>query len=162
MKRPDLSREELLVKMQGWCAADERCSADVRRKLRELGAIQADSIFIVDKLICDNFIDDARFASLYVRSKINSRHWGRRRIEAELRQRQIALPVIRDALQEIDDDAYFATLVKLAGQKADQVDGNDFAGRRKVFRYLIQKGYEPQLIGKALNWSPDEIEFTNE
>lgn len=162
MKRPDLSREELLVKMQGWCAADERCSADVRRKLREMGAIQSDISFITDKLTSGNFIDDARFASLFVRSKFNNRHWGRRRIEAELKQRQISQAVIREALLEIDEEAYFEILVKLVNQKGGQIGDSDYDGRRKVFRYLMQKGYEPGVIGKALNWLPEETEFTNE
>lgn len=162
MKRPDLSREELLVKMQSWCAADERCSADVRRKLRDLGATQADISYVADSLTSGRFIDDARFASLFVRSKFNNRHWGRRRIEAELKQRQIPGADIREALQEIDEEAYFEILVKLVKQKGGQLEDGDYARRVKVFRYLVQKGYEPGLIGEALKWSPEETEFTNE
>jgi len=162
MRRADLTYEQMLVKLQGWCASEERCNADVRRKLYEWGATSDDAGAIVSQLVSEGFVDDTRFASGFARGKFSSRKWGRRRIEAELRERRIPAADIRAALSEIDDNEYADTLLKLARQKEAQCTGDDFEVRQKVFRYMIQKGYEPALIAKVLNTPPDEIEFLTE
>lgn len=162
VKRNDLSREELLVKMEGWCAAEERCSADIRRKLREMGGSPADVAFILQNLVSEGFLDEERYARAFVRGKFNSRRWGRRRLEAELRQRQIGAVVIHQALEEISEADYMVALTHLAKQKGLQEAETDFHSRRKLFAYLMQKGYEPGLISKVLNSSGDEIDFFEE
>lgn len=117
---------------------------------------------MTDRLMDEGFVDDARFAMLFARSKFNSRHWGRRRIEAELKMRHISRADMANALSEIDEDTYFETLTKLAEQKMTQLGVDDFASRQKAFRYLMQKGYEPALIGRALNATPDETDYLTE
>lgn len=162
VKRNDLSREELLVKMEGWCAAEERCGADIRRKLRELGGTPADVAFILQSLFSNGFLDEERYARAFVRGKFSSRRWGRRRLEAELRQRQIGADMIRKALAEIDEADYMEALSHLARQKGLLSAETDFQTRRKLFAHLMQKGYEPELISKVLNSSGDEIDFFEE
>lgn len=162
MKRTDLTPEQMLTRIEAWCAGDERCSAETRRKLRELGALPHEAETLTDHLIDEGFVDDARFASLFARSKFNSRHWGRRRIEAELKMRHISRSDISNALATIDEDSYFDTLVKLAEQKMSQLGVADSPSRQKAFRYLMQKGYEPALIGRALNTAPDETDYLTE
>lgn len=162
MRRADLTYEQLLVKLQGWCGAGERCQSEVMRKLYEWGASHNDSGAILSQLVSEGFVDDSRFASGFARGKFSSRKWGRRRIEAELRERRIPAADIKAALSEIDDDEYVGALLKLARQKEAQCTGDDFEVRQKVFHYLVQKGYEPALIAKVLNASPDETDFLTE
>ncbi|MCC6186409.1 MAG: RecX family transcriptional regulator, partial [Chitinophagaceae bacterium] len=56
------------------------------------------------------------------------------------------------ALSEIDEDAYYETLVRLTEKKMPDIRKvqNVFARRAKLQRYLQQKGFEAELISEML------------
>ena len=73
--------------------------------------------------------------------------WGRLKIVRELEAKGLTTNCIKISLREIDDAAYTLALKQLVAKKAAEVtEENLFARRNKVARYIMQKGYEPELV----------------
>ena len=65
----------------------------------------------------------------------------------ELKFRNISAYNIKNALLEINDDAYLKTLKQLAEKKLPLIkESNSFIKRNKLSTYLISKGYESNLV----------------
>lgn len=145
---PDLA----LVKLQNWCAYQERCQQEARDKLYELGLWPEALENIISKLIEDNFINEERFAMQFAHGKFSIKKWGRIKIKIELKQRRISDYCIKKALQQIDEDVYIATLQKLIETKRKQIsEKNPVKLKYKLLTYAAGKGYEKDLIMDVLN-----------
>lgn len=141
-----------LVKMQNWCAYQERCQQEARDKLYELGLWQEAVESIISKLIEDNFINEERFAMQFARGKFSIKKWGRYKIKMELKQKRISDYCIKKALQQIDEKDYIKTLQKLIETKRKQSgEKNPIKLKYKLMTYVANKGYEKDLIMDVLN-----------
>ena len=80
------------------------------------------------------------------------KQWGRVKIKYELKQKQVSEYCIKKGLKEIDEEDYMKMLKKLALEKwaAVKNEKNVFAKLRKTQDYLLQKGYEQELIRQTL------------
>jgi len=150
MKPPKYLPEEGLERLRSWCDLQERCPQEVRRKLHSWG-YSADTInHWVDRMLDEGAIDEARFAQAFVSGKFRIKKWGQRKIQAELQFRGIPRPLIEQALSAIDPTEYAHTLTVLTERKlAAQKDASRVA-RGNVARYLISKGYEPDLVWETI------------
>ncbi len=76
------------------------------------------------------------------------KHWGRVKIKYELKQRRVSEYGIKEAMKQIDEDEYMKVLAKLATEKLNELksEGNDFVRKKKAFDFLLQKGFERDLI----------------
>jgi regulatory protein len=148
-KRP-LTPDEMLAKMENFCAYRERCPKEVQSKLREIGAVGdvAKQIFI--SLKEDNFFDEQRFAVAYARGKFRNNNWGKVRIRLELRMRDIAPDIVQQALEAIEEEVYEALIQQLLQKKLAQYEGSE-RPREKAAASLIRAGFEPELVFKELN-----------
>ena len=80
------------------------------------------------------------------------KQWGRVKIKYELKQKGISTYCIALALKEIDDETYLGTLKTLALKKWDSLKGEQYLNRQsKTTGYLLQKGFEQNLITTAIN-----------
>ena len=81
------------------------------------------------------------------------KQWGREKIKIELKQRKISDYCIKKALTEIDGDEYDAILNKLAAKKLVQLksDRSELSKKGKLYRYLVQKGYERDIVISVIN-----------
>lgn len=145
-----LTADELLSRMEQFCAYRERCPKEVLAKMKALGAEHDVAQQVYDVLETDNFFNEQRFALAYAGGKFRNNHWGRVRIRLELRSRDVSPAAIQEALDAIDMDAYEATLLKLLEKKLSQYAGDDKA-RAKTAASLIRAGYEPELVFRYLN-----------
>ena len=75
---------DIMVKMERYCAYQERCEADVRKKMTGLTISSAQREEILRRLKDQSFVDDARFAALFVRGKMRENQWGRLKIRQGL------------------------------------------------------------------------------
>ena len=81
------------------------------------------------------------------------KQWGKNKIRAELKQRQVSEYCIVAALNEIDFSHYKKTLHKLAVKRWNSIKGagtNLFVKMTKTQDYLLLKGYEPGLIADEI------------
>lgn len=140
-----------LVKMQSWCAYQERSQHDVRQKLYELGLWQEAVENIIVLLIQDNFLNEERFAIQFARGKFNIKKWGKIKIKQELKQKRVSDYCLKKALLQIDAEEYIATLKKIIEQKERlSTEKNSIKLKQKLYAYASSKGYESDIIMDVL------------
>ena len=144
----DLQYRQVLEKARKFCAWQERCAAEVDRKLRSLGCTEQQRSSILSSLQEDDYLNEKRFAHSFVRGKINQNQWGRIRIKKELEWRGLDKETIQDALSAFDNDAYIVILQGLVRKK---LPAGDIREREKTIRYLIGRGFEPDLVIQTIN-----------
>jgi regulatory protein len=153
MFRKQLSKEQALQKAKHFCGYQERCHTEVKEKLYSFGLRKTDVEELLSRLIEENYLNEERFAMLFAGGRFRLKQWGRVKIKYALKQKKISEYCIKKALQEIGEEQYAAVLKKLAAQKWRATKGqgvNWFVKMNKTTDYLLQKGYEPDLIRKEL------------
>lgn len=145
--------EQAESRIRKFCDYRERNHREVREKLYSFGLYPAQIENVIAELVADNLLDEERYARAFAGGKFRIKQWGKVKIVYELKKQQISPYCIKKGLQEIPDDAYFATLKKLAIQKMEQLRSlkNKLVKKQKIYLYLQQKGYEPQFIYKTLS-----------
>ena len=141
---------DIMVKMERYCAYQERCEADVRKKMTGLTISSAQREEILRRLKDQSFVDDARFAALFVRGKMRKNQWGRLKIRQGLYAKGVAPAIIDQAIAGIDPDEYTAMLAATVDKwkRLNQADADD---RAKLIRALLTKGFEMGEIMAFLN-----------
>jgi regulatory protein len=152
--------EEAKEKLSTYCAYQERCIWETRRKLYEKGIKEPHSDELIDYLLEERFIDEERFSRSFARGKFRLKKWGKGRIRQELRLRQLSDENIRKGLSEIDPDEYYETLLSQTEKHWERIKEADlFKKKFKVVHYLMTKGFEQDLVKEAiesLNRSTDD------
>lgn len=147
--------EEATRRLERYCAYQERCHQEVVQKLKELSMIPEAIDKVVVHLIQEGFLNEERFALAFARGKFNQKYWGRERIERELQQRGISAYLIGKALAEIPEDSYLQTFEELTAKKLDSLKGlSREEKKRKLFNYLLYRGWEKDLIYDRLRKIP--------
>ncbi len=138
---------EATLRLMQYCAYRDRSQKEVEEKLREMRMIPAACEQIIIKLMQENFLNEERFARSFVRGKFRIKKWGRIKIKQELKFKEISTPIIKLALTEINEEEYRKTLYELAEKKIRLIKETDhFKKRKKLSSYLLQKGYESNLV----------------
>ncbi|MGZ3850902.1 MAG: regulatory protein RecX, partial [Flavisolibacter sp.] len=120
-------------------------------KLYELGVRRADHDAILATLIEEDYLNEERFAMQYVGGKFRMKDWGRKKIYYALREKKVSEYSIKKALSQIDEEAYAAVLQELAEKKYESLaKETPLLRKRKTMDYLLQKGYESELVSAAL------------
>ncbi|MEO6315120.1 MAG: regulatory protein RecX [Chitinophagaceae bacterium] len=147
-----LSKEQALQKAKHYCGYQERCHSEVKEKLYALGLYKQQAEECIAQLIEENYLNEERFAQQFAGGKFRMKHWGKVKIKYELKQKQVSEYCIKKGLKEIDGDDYEKMLTKLAVDKWASVSNetNLFVKLRKTQDYLLQKGYEYDLIKQQL------------
>jgi len=130
-----------------FCDYQERCHMEVRRRLFELGLREAESEEMIAELIADDRLNEERYSMAIASGKFRIKYWGKRKIRHYLKQHQVSDYCIEKALGSIDPDEYYRVLQRLAQRKLQELHKESPAVRKnKTVRYLLQKGYETDLI----------------
>jgi regulatory protein len=150
-KGKPLTFEQAKQKALRYCAYQERSHQEVKNKLYDLGLYTSQVDELLVYLITEGFLNEERYAKLFAGGKFRIKQWGRIKIVHALESKGLSTPCIRIGLKEIDPDDYEQTLEKLLATKiAELPEDNAFVVRDKVSKYVIQKGYEPELVWKKL------------
>jgi regulatory protein len=147
-----LSKEQALQKAKHYCGYQERCHSEVKEKLYSMGLHKQQVEECIAQLIDESYLNEQRFAQTFAGGKFRMKQWGRVKIKYELKQKQVSEYCITKGLKEIDEKDYLKVLNNLAQQKwtAVKTEKNIFIKLRKTQDYLMQKGYEQELIRQAL------------
>jgi regulatory protein len=134
-----------------FCAYQERSHHEVKEKLSELGLFGDTADELLSRLITDGFVNEERFAKAFAGGKFRMKKWGRIRIEHGLQAHRISSRCIEIGLREIDEEDYRKVLQKLIMAKSDAVIAADpYQKWDVVSRYVIAKGYEPELVWETI------------
>jgi len=139
---------DLMEQIRHYCAYQERCHSEVRKKLYELSFSGGDLEEVIGTLIEEDFLNEERFARSYCRGKFGLKHWGKRKILNHLKQKQVSEYCIRKGLEEIEEDKYEHVFLELFQKKWDSLSGekNHWIKKKKTRDYLLAKGFESELI----------------
>lgn len=143
---------EALQKAQRFCAYQERCHKDVEQKLKEMHMIPEAILYIINKLLEGNYLNEERFAKSFARGKFLIKKWGKVRIVRELKFREISKFNIDTALKEINEVEYLETLHNLSLKRLAQLtEKNRYKRKKKLCDYLLYRGWEPYLVYEKAN-----------
>ena len=140
-----MTNDVILKKVLRYCAYQDRCVQEVRKKLATFDMPDSEKEKILKLLVDEGYLDDERYASTFVRSKIHLKKWGVNKIRMALKMKGISDEIISNALSEIDPEIYREELIKvLKSKKINETD--PYKRRAKLAQYAMQKGYEPGLV----------------
>jgi regulatory protein len=146
-----LTPAEALSKALKYCTYQERSHLEVKRKLYSYGLYSSDVEEILSKLITEGFLNEERFAKAFAGGKFRIKKWGKNKIRRELESQGLTKRCIETGLKELSTDAYAETLSQLILKKNSQsTEQNSFKKRDAIARYVIAKGYEPELVWQLI------------
>ena len=140
---------EIMTKTERFCAWQERCENDVRRKLTSFHLSERQKDAVIAALRQNRFLDDERYVEVFVRSKVNA-GWGRQKIAATLRAKQIPAELIDRHCVQIPADDYRETLLK-AIEKWRRTHPDDAPNSPKMVRHLLSKGFGMEEVMREMN-----------
>lgn len=146
-----ISPERAIIKVEELCAKAERCSEEIRQKLRRMGLEYADTERIITSLTERRFIDDRRFTRAFVRDKVAFARWGKRKIAQALYAKRIDREIIKEALNDVEDEVYMSNLQHIIKQKIKTMtDADSYEGKTRIFRFAASRGFEPDLVAQVI------------
>jgi len=153
--KPDskgISYEKALQRAAALCSRQEQCSGNIREKLKNWNVKNADAEKIIQKLTAEKFLDDGRYAGFYAKDKFRFNSWGKIKITHTLRQKRVGEAEIENALSQIGEEDWFLTCLKIIRQKSVSLkENNSFNRRGKLFKFAAGRGFEPDVIYRALD-----------
>jgi regulatory protein len=147
-----MNYNEALTYAMARCSRQETCRSEIRAKLEarkvDTGMIEK----ILETLVKEKFIDEARYARSFTRDKLRFSKWGKIKIRHLLTRKEIPENIIEEALAEIDPEFYTGILRQELGKKRKTIKGsNAFDLRGKLFRFASQRGFEASDIHRLLD-----------
>ena len=141
--------KSVLSSLQRSCVKREHCRQDIYRKALKAadGDLEA-AQKMVEELVADRFVDDARYAAAFAREKASLSGWGRVKISYTLRGKGISREDIDAALLEVDEGSAGERLEKLLRGKWAVLQEDPY-GKFKLIKYALTRGYEynDELVG---------------
>jgi regulatory protein len=142
---------EILQKLARYCAYQERCVQELEQKMKTLEVLSSEFAEYVAWLSENNYLNEARFVEIFVRSKFNQKSWGRTKINYELRKRGISASLLAGAWDGIDDADYIEKARALLKKKRDEIKSGTSPQRyQKCYNFGLSKGYESALVRELL------------
>lgn len=147
-----LDLSQIKKRLADYCVYQDRSHYEVEQKLKELRTLNEDErVEILIWLIQNNFLNEERFSKSYARGKFYQKKWGKIKIIQGLKQKRIPTNLIDKGIEEINEDDYKSTLMELTEKKWNIIRESEvYLKKKKIYNYLLQKGYEYNLINEIL------------
>jgi regulatory protein len=138
----------------------ERTLSEVRKYLLDRDMDEASVKTVTDELIEQGYLDDARFARLYVQDKRELEQWGTERIKRGLLVRGIDRELAEAAVASGEPGGETVSeldraLAVLRRRFPTAPHGR--SERERALGVLLRKGYEPELALEALRIHASEL-----
>ncbi|KAB2866663.1 MAG: RecX family transcriptional regulator [Bacteroidales bacterium] len=151
-KEKHIDKEKALSRLQYLCARSEKCTGDLRQKMIQWKMETTDIAWVINSLTSDKFVDDARYAAMFVRDKSRISKWGRVKIATALRAKGVAVDIINDALTQIDPSTDKAQLIELIARKAKQTKSKSvYDLKNKLIRFGVSRGFDMGVVIDVVN-----------
>jgi regulatory protein len=147
------SVEQALQKLRHFCGYQERSHDEVKQKLYSLGLYKDEIESAISVLIEGNYLNEERYAIAFAGGKFRMKQWGKVKIEYELKSKKVSAYNIKLALKSIEEIDYLNTLQALTQKKWESIALEDeklFVKKSKITTYLLQRGFEKQLVAEAI------------
>ena len=136
---------DVLRKAMNLCSRQEKCACDMRVWFSRKGIPPECIEALVNTLISQNYIDDARYAEAYAREKTKLSQWGANRIAEMLRRKRIDERSIQRAVEAATAAYGKVNMEELMEKKARSEWrrhlGVPSALSAKLVRFAVGKGF---------------------
>ncbi len=146
-----ITRDEAYRKLAARCTTKECCVSEIREKLHNWNIQRVDEDSIIEQLLSERYIDEARYCRAFASDQFRFAGWGRIKIGYTLRQKQIDTLTVSQAVQEIDEEEYIESLRKILKSKLKGLKSlPERVLSEKLMRFALSRGFEPTLIRDCL------------
>jgi regulatory protein len=150
------SQEEALRRALRFLEYRPRSEAELRDFLVQKGYSLAIAEGMLEKLRSLNYLNDEAFARDWAESRAETRGYGPKRIERELRNKGVAQALIRqvvhDTFDQVDESAKAKSLLE---KRFNSHQLDDPKMLRRAARFLERRGYSRQVILDLLDHALD-------
>lgn len=147
-----LGFNEILLRLERYCAYQERCTHEVLQKIKTIGLEDSQKIQeLLKHLQSLDFLNDMRFVESYINGRVSIKKWGVNKIKAGLFEKRIDSKLIDEGLHKLDKPLYERNLRSLFDKKKEGLPGfeTDYAKKSKIIRFLAGKGYSSEEIRRC-------------
>ncbi len=114
---------------------------------------------ILNELGEKGYINNLEFASKFARDKFRFNKWGLNKIRVELRKKGVSEKEITSALSQIDESSQFESVQELVIKHRTRfLRAVPEKRKKKVFDFLLRKGYPGPLISSKIESLLKQIE----
>lgn len=143
--------DKCLSRLQRLCSKAEYCRSQMYTKaLRDLEGDADAAKRVVDSLVADRYVDDARYASAFAREKSSIQGWGPVKIRFQLRSKGISDADIASGMSEIEEPKAARKLESVLAAKYRTLQG-DPQCKLKLLKFALSRGYEYQEVSSILD-----------
>ena len=137
--------------MVNYCVYQDRCHQEVEQKMWDFLLVPEAKDEIRLYLMQENYLNEERFTRSYIRGKFYMKSWGRNKIRNHLKFKGVPEKLINNSFDEIEDDDYQKTLVKLYSNYFSKLKGlQEYQKKSKTITYLMSKGFEYEEIKEVI------------
>jgi len=120
------------------------------------GCTIAEAHELVDFLVEQKFVDERRYTEAFVKDKLRFNKWGRMKMTYMLHAQNIDRDIVMSVLSEIDDTEYNQILIselqkKFKSIRQPSTKQNYMETKGKLFRFAISRGFESEIVNKAIS-----------
>lgn len=136
-------------------AAKPRSVAELRERLLQGKGVRGNKSVVetvIGRLREYGYLDDERFAFSYASSKVKQRPIGRRRLQRDLKLKQVENSVADEALELVYAETPEAQLIDRAIEKRIRLRGRPKtrAEAKSLFDHLLRQGFEFELVSEKV------------
>jgi regulatory protein len=149
----NMSYDRALEKAMRYCSYQERCVLDLEKRFYAWNVKKDEWDKILDYLMEDDFLHEKRYVEAFVRGKFKMKRWGKNKIKMGLMAKRVYKEEQFNTVfeEEITEEEYLKAITDLIEKKTLLIDEPDeMKLRDKLYRFMLGKGYESDLIVKGL------------
>ncbi len=128
----------------------QHSTSELRIKLKQKGYETELINQVLDDLKNKNYLDDTKFAEMYVEEKMKLKLWSEQKLRSELIKRGIKSEIISDVLRNlIPDEDKLNNAMIIASKKYDALKNRNVEKdviKRKLITFLNSRGYNYDVI----------------
>ena len=107
---------------------------------------------VVEYLVANRYVDDRRYARSFVNDKLKYNKWGPRKIEQTLWMKHIDESILREALDDVDNEEYISVLRPLLTSKRKTTKAEtDYEMNQKLLRFAIGRGFTFEQVKEVID-----------
>ena len=147
-----MTEEQALQKLAALCSQSEHCTSEMKEKMTRWGIDEDAQQRVVEYLVANRYVDDRRYARSFVNDKLKYNKWGPRKIEQSLWMKHIDESILREALDDLDNEEYISVLRPLLTSKRKTTKAEtDYEMNQKLLRFAIGRGFTFEQVKEVID-----------
>ena len=137
-----------------------RTEGEMKEKMRERGYTASVIEAVITDLQKQNFINDARFAEVFIRSLLEHKNFGFYMIKKKLMEKRLPMPLIEEQLANLISiaDEHAVAQRYLSKQGLELSTDLAYEARQKIAYKLKTRGFRSDVISKILSGQVPDID----